>query len=108
MNRPWMSGVFSAVIPGLGQFVLGRRERGLALLAGWLVIPALYGLIMVAVEQLAFDKAQAGEGLINLLGRRALLGGQVDLPALSYAFICLTAYWLLNIFDAIQCAKESA
>ena len=108
MNKPWMAGVFSAVIPGLGQFVLGRRERGLALLAGWLVIPALYGLIMVGVEQLAFNKSLGADELINLLGRRALLSGYVDLATLSYAFICLTAYWLLNIFDAVQCAKESA
>lgn len=107
MKNRWLALFFSAVFPGLGQFVLGRRERGLAILAGWLALPALYGLITVQVEQLAFAQGVATDYVLEFLGDRVISRGQVDLSALTYAFICLVLYWVLNLFDALQCAGEA-
>ena len=108
MKSRWLAVIFSAVIPGLGQFMVGRRERGLAILAGWLVIPALYGSITVQVEQLAMAQGITGPDVIGFLGNRLITMGQVDLGALAYAFFCLVAYWVLNLFDAVQCASEAS
>ncbi|MDP1780095.1 MAG: phosphonate ABC transporter, permease protein PhnE [Anaerolineales bacterium] len=38
--RPGMSGLLSALIPGLGQFIRGQRYRGFAILLGFLVMLA--------------------------------------------------------------------
>lgn len=108
MKTPWVVGLVSALFPGLGQFVVGRRERGLAILAGWLVIPALYGIIMVGVEQLASAQGVAPVNLRQFLTGRYLWWGQVELPSLSYAFLGLVLFWLLNIVDAARCAREAA
>ena len=60
MKNRLLAVIFSAVFPGLGQFAVGRRERGLAILAGWLALPALYGIITVEVEQLAMAQGITG------------------------------------------------
>ncbi len=106
MRSRWVLVLFSAVFPGLGQFVAGRRERGLAILGGWLAIPALYGIIMVAVEQLATTKGFPSDQLANFLTTRYWVWGQVEIGSLSYAMLCLAMYWLLNLFDAAACASE--
>ncbi|MGH9805613.1 MAG: hypothetical protein ACRD4D_10635 [Candidatus Acidiferrales bacterium] len=107
MKNRWVAIFFSAVFPGLGQFVVGRRERGLAILAGWLALPALYGIIMLQVEQLAQAQGMPADQAIEFLGPRVIFIAQVDLTALAYAFLCLALYWVLNLFDAAQCAAEA-
>jgi len=107
MKNRWLAIFFSTVFPGLGQFVVGRRERGLAILAGWLALPALYGIIMLQVEQLALARGMGADQPLDFLGPRIIFLGQVDLSALAYAFICLVLYWVLNLFDAAQCAREA-
>lgn len=108
MKNRWIAALLSAVFPGLGQFVAGCRERGLAILAGWLALPAFYGLIMIGVEQLARSQGVEASGLRQFLSGRYLLWGQVELNALTYAFVCLVLYWLLNICDAALCAPDAA
>lgn len=107
MKNPWVVALVSAVFPGLGQFAVGRRERGLAILAGWLGLPALYGILMLSVEGLAGRHGIEGSRLVQFLAGRYLVWGQVELLSLSYAFICLALYWLLNIVDAARCAREA-
>lgn len=107
MKNRWVAILFSAVFPGLGQFVVGRRERGLAILAGWIALPALYGLMTVQLEQLAQARGIPTEAVLQFLAVRIIRLAQVDLSALAYAFICLVLYWVLNLFDAAQCAREA-
>jgi hypothetical protein len=103
VKNPLIVALLSALCPGLGQFVAGRRERGLAILAGWLTLPALYGIIIVGTEQLARSQGIASAELRQFLAGRSLFLGQVDLYTLIYAFACLVVYWLLNIGDAAVC-----
>lgn len=107
MKSKAIAGLASAVFPGLGQFLVGRRERGLAILAGWLVIPALYGIIMVLAEQVARSYSIGEMNLLVWLSGRFVSHGQVDLPSLFYAFLGLVLYWLLNICDAVLCARDA-
>lgn len=108
MKNRWIAALLSAVFPGLGQYVVGCRERGLAILAGWMALPALYGIIMIGVEQLARSQGFDSTQLRAYLAGRYLLWGQVELGPLTYAAVCLVLYWLLNICDAALCARDAA
>lgn len=48
MPGPWISGIASLVIPGLGQLLNGKYLRGGILLIGWLVASAVTMIASIA------------------------------------------------------------
>lgn len=48
MPRPWISGVASLIIPGLGQVLNGKYLRGGTLMIGWIVAAAVTMVASIA------------------------------------------------------------
>lgn len=75
----------STVVPGLGQFLLGRRGRGFVVF--------LTTLILSLLIQWAFDRLQIGALPVSGL-------------AFSWLWLPLSIFWLWNILDARALASE--
>lgn len=75
--RPWLAALASAVVPGLGQLLIGKRRRGLVLLAitgllvaatAWMTFGQWLTLVKWSVQPTALTWLLVGNGL--LLGFR--------------------------------------
>ncbi len=84
------SGLLSFFLPGLGQFVQGRRARGLVL---FLTTAVLAGLIFWERENFA-----------ALLCRRAFLSGLCGEKAANFPLLLipLALFWLWTVWDALR------
>jgi hypothetical protein len=91
-KKPWVAGILSAVLPGLGQFYNRQLGKGVGFLIGFLV---LAGVLVFSVDLEALDKAMASgtqpENLWLLLAVEVLL--------------LILVIW--SITDAARTAKRS-
>jgi len=75
-RNPWVAGLLSAVVPGLGQFYNRQAGKGAGFLAGFL---ALAGFLIGGVDVNALEEAVAAgtvpEGVWKLLVLELLLLG---------------------------------
>jgi len=55
-KNPWVAGILSGVLPGLGQFYNRQLGKGVGFLIGFLV---LAGILVLGVDLQAVDKAIA-------------------------------------------------
>lgn len=84
---PLIAAILSLAVPGLGQFALGKRPRGIAILAlaavtGYLIFWALITLKIALVLFAGYDT--------------------------SWLWLLLLAFWGWNVFDAFQLARGGA
>jgi hypothetical protein len=87
--NPWVAGILSAVVPGLGQFYAGERQRALVILGGGLAL--LTGNLVMA--QVA---APQPAGATPTKPR-------APLDALTFVLnMALPTYWAWNIGDAVR------
>jgi hypothetical protein len=91
-KNPWVAGILSGVLPGLGQFYNRQVSKGVGFLIGFLV---LGGVLVFGVDLQALDKAMvSGEQPENLW---LLLAGEV--------LMLILVIW--SITDAARTAKRS-
>ncbi|MFN4032618.1 MAG: B-box zinc finger protein [Fimbriimonadales bacterium] len=91
-QSPFWAGVFSAFVPGLGQFYNGEHGKGIAiLLTGWLILPWLYGVIdaVLTAQAIALGEREA----CTLPPGYVILGLKIGLLGLSCAYLSLA--WAL-------------
>src|SRR5512136_2413095 len=86
-SRPVLAGLLSFIIPGAGQFYLGKRWRGVGVCA---VVLALAWLI-----QWGYDNFQRA---------RVAVGGF----AFSWLWLFLIVLWAWNVLDAWRIAHNQA
>jgi uncharacterized membrane protein YjgN (DUF898 family) len=91
-KNPWVAGILSGVLPGLGQFYNRQVAKGVAFLIGFLV---LAGILVFGVDLQAVDKAIASgarpESLWMILAVEVLM--------------LILAIW--SITDAARTAKRT-
>jgi hypothetical protein len=91
-KNPWVAGILSAVLPGLGQFYNRQLGKGVGFLIGFLV---LAGILVFSIDLQMLDKAMASgaqpENLWLLLAVEVLL--------------LILVIW--SITDAARTAKHS-
>jgi hypothetical protein len=90
-RNPWMAGLLSAILPGLGQFYNRQVGKGVGFLLGFLI---LAGFLIGGVDLKELDQAMATgttpEGLWKLLALELLL----------------LALFIWSIADAARVAKK--
>ena len=109
-GRPALAAILSAILPGTGQFLLGRRERGLTLLAGMAgiaVVIAWYGggawWAALAPYWLAqvVDAYRLAGGLRAPVARLALLG-MLPVYLVGWQAMEIAPYRLVERYDKVQ------
>ncbi|MBI5876549.1 MAG: phosphonate ABC transporter, permease protein PhnE [Chloroflexi bacterium] len=84
MPSPLIAAILSLVVPGLGQFALGKRPRGIAVLA----------LTLVSVYLIFWALVTYKIALVLFAGYDT-----------SWLWLLLALFWAWNVFDAIQLAR---
>jgi len=91
-KNPWVAGILSGVLPGLGQFYNRQLGKGVGFLIGFLV---LAGVLVFGVDLQALDKAIASGARPENLW--LILAGEV--------LMLILVIW--SITDAARTAKRT-
>jgi hypothetical protein len=94
--NPWIAGALSLVLPGLGQFYAGERERALVILGGGVAL--LTGVLVMG--QVAGPSPAAGT-----------TPDKPRAPLDAAAFVlnmALPTYWAWNIGDAVRLCQSAS
>jgi len=91
-KNPWVAGILSGVLPGLGQFYNRQLGKGVVFLIGFLV---LAGVLVFGVDLQALEKAMASGARPENLW--LILAGEV--------LMLILVIW--SITDAARTAKRS-
>src|SRR5512140_1828771 len=83
-GNPSLPAVASLIIPGLGQYLLGKRQRGIAILLAALAQAFLIGW--------SFQRLHVS---------KVTLGGM----STSWLWLLLAAFWAWNVYDALLTAQ---
>jgi len=92
---PAVPGVASLILPGLGQILLGRVQRGLLLLGSFVTIGLILGW---RIQVLAHREPTALAMIEKALGRRPVFIGLI--------LTCIVLLWLWNVWEAYQFARD--
>ncbi len=92
-KNPWVAGILSGVLPGLGQFYNRQWGKGVGFLLGIIV---LFGVLSSSVDQKALDQAAA----------TGTTPGNFGLLLLLLLVMLAIAIW--SIADAARIARRSA
>ncbi len=92
---PAVAGVFSLIVPGLGQILSKQVQRGLLLFASVATIIAIMGSRIADLGR----RAEAGWPMVvRALERRPFFVGIV--------LVSVAAIWLVGAWDAYRCARD--
>lgn len=87
-QSPFWAGVFSLLVPGLGQFYNGDWGKGVALLlTGWLILPWVYGVIDAVLTAQAI--AQGEREAATVPPGYIILGLKIGVVGLSCTYFGL-------------------
>lgn len=91
-QSPFWAGVFSLLVPGLGQFYNGDWGKGVAiLLTGWLIVPWIYGIVDAVLTAQAI--AQGEREASTVAPGYIILAMKVGVIGLSCLYVSLV--WAL-------------
>lgn len=92
-RNPWVAGILSGIVPGLGQFYNRQWGKGAAFIAGIII---LFGILSSSVDPKALDQAAAS----------GTTPGNLGLVLILLLVILVVAIW--SIADAARMARRSA
>ena len=88
-------GFLSLLVPGLGQMVSGRRERGAAILVAAIVIASLQALFLAAYRPAGGPEA-------------AFWSATLPRIVHDVAALWAVAFWIWAVFDAMRLSRRPA
>jgi hypothetical protein len=97
-RSPWLSGVLSLVIPGLGQIYCGEKNRGAAILFGAIVVANLQILILPLIS--------IANPTFPLQPSRAVWAYWIPRIVHDVSSLWSVAYWVWAVVDALLVAKR--
>ena len=97
-RSPWLSGMLSLVIPGLGQIYCGEKNRGAAILFGAIVIANLQILILPLIS--------IANPTFPLQASRAVWAYWIPRIVHDVSSLWSVAYWVWAVVDAVLLARK--
>jgi TM2 domain-containing membrane protein YozV len=94
-RNPWLAGLLSLLVPGLGQIYCGEGNRGAAILVAAIVIGNLNLLFLVLFVVADIDPT---------------VGWAYWIPRVGHDVVSLwsVAFWIWAVVDAYRLAKQGA
>ena len=96
-RNPWLSGLLSLVVPGLGQLYCGERDRGALIIFGAIVVANLNILILPLIA-LANPSIPPG-------GPRASWAYWIPRTVHDVSSLWSVAFWVWAVVDSVLVAK---
>ena len=97
-RSPWLSGMLSLVIPGLGQIYCGEKNRGAAIIVGAVVVANLNIIILPLISM--------ANPTFPLQPARAVWAYWIPRIVHDVSSLWSVAYWVWAIVDAFLVAKR--
>jgi len=96
-GKPWLSGLLSLVIPGLGQIYCGEKDRGALIIFGAVVVANLNVLILPLISM--------ANPRLPPVGPRAAWAYWIPRIVHDVSSLWSLAYWVWAVVDAVLLAK---
>jgi TM2 domain-containing membrane protein YozV len=102
--------LFSGLIfPGLGQIILKRSQRGVAILLTVLISVSIMAVKIVAIARDSIDKIASEGGMMDA-SKISEIASQVSTDStefmLNFLLLVILACWLFSIFDAYRIGRK--